>query len=203
MAIRNCRAWCAAYCPPHRQSDLLMDLGLKALSDDQAIALLQEVLQELASRDPFVRNIAQRKIIEESEKLDVAKACLKTALARAKEEYKRALQEEIYDLVFHEVAAGSIKVATAAQEADWIAESAKRVGASAKWAAEAEALREKLGQDIQLPPTVGSLKNPFAVPDNPMRTMYTHSFAGYGLSPSSAQRVPPSPKRFFKKGKLW
>lgn len=146
-----------------------MDLGLKELTDDQAIALLQEVLQELATRDPFVRNIAQKKIVEESEKLDIWKAAAAHAIDLARKHYIAEVRKEIFVAVQKEIANGTVRPLTAAEEAEVIA-----------------------AQDREARATAG--RRPWTVPDNSVTTSSFTAMGGASFSPFAVPRNPsPSP----------
>lgn len=99
-----------------------MDYGLEGLSDDQWLELLQAVLENGASRDPFVRRAGQQAIMTTSEKLDAAKSCMQGAIDGAKKEYIASLKKEITDQLAHDVEDGTIRLITQQEETRIIAE---------------------------------------------------------------------------------
>ena len=97
-----------------------MDLGLKNLTDDQAVELLQEVLQDLAQRDPVVRNIAQSAIFTESEKLDLLKNAAEDARNALKQSYVNDIERQVFDEIKRGVAAGEISLVSSREEAELV-----------------------------------------------------------------------------------
>ncbi len=99
-----------------------MDLGLKALSDDQLVNLLRETLSEFASREKFVREAAQRVISDEGERLKHFRNCLTQAVTAVRKQYEQQLESEVFQFVVDGVKDGSIKILDSSDEAQRIVE---------------------------------------------------------------------------------
>ena len=99
-----------------------MDLGLNTLTDDQIVDLLDQVLTELVGREHYVRTAAQQTILTQSQKLKALKGCLKDAVLLASAEFEEQLKADVCKWVEDEVAAGQIKLFTAKEEADMVAQ---------------------------------------------------------------------------------
>jgi hypothetical protein len=98
-----------------------MDLGLKALDDDQLIELLGQCCNELAERDPVVRDLAQSAIFGEAEKLRLMKESAKEAVEEARSEYIEDLHREVGAEVRRAVQAGEIRLLSPAEESREVA----------------------------------------------------------------------------------
>jgi hypothetical protein len=72
-----------------------MDLGLSELDDDQLLELLNQACGELAARQPYVREMAQKTIFDHAEKLEVAKEAMAAAVERVRQEYITQLTLEV------------------------------------------------------------------------------------------------------------
>lgn len=98
------------------------DLGLHALTDDQLLNLCQEVCGELASRDPFVRGLAQQQIFTEAEKVKALKEGAAKAVETLKREYCKSVSADIANAVRSSHKAGRLRLLNAEQEADAVAD---------------------------------------------------------------------------------
>lgn len=87
-----------------------MDLGLKELSDDQLLELLQEACGELGTRDGYVRELAQSTILSEAEKMQHARTALESAARTMKALYIEGLQADIEREVREAVNAGEVRL---------------------------------------------------------------------------------------------
>lgn len=75
------------------------DLGLNSLTDDQLLDLLVEACAELGQRDPVVRNLAQKSIYSEAERIKIFKESIEEAIEAAKKTYETSIRQESRDLV--------------------------------------------------------------------------------------------------------
>lgn len=100
-----------------------MSLGVNTLTDDQLLELLQEACQELAQRDPMVRNLAQGSIVTEAEKLAAGKEAIQEAYQSLLRDYRQGLKEEALAELRTGLKLGTMQLLTPQQESDAIAES--------------------------------------------------------------------------------
>jgi len=121
-----------------------MNLGLSELTDDQLVALLQEVLQECASRDPIVRNITQQKINDEAEMLKQRRALAKEAWNQARSGYLKGLRKELRQAFEEKARSGDVLLVTAAEEAEVINGVARDAITKAK-----QELKDRIVKDTQ------------------------------------------------------
>ena len=98
-----------------------MDLGLKNLTDDQTLELLHEVLNELATRDGYVRQLAQQSILDETEKKRAYTEALETAVHKAKQEYVAQITQETLEAVRKGVQEGTVRLIDPSEEAKQVA----------------------------------------------------------------------------------
>lgn len=84
----------------------MSNLGLDQLTDDQLLDLLTEACAELGQRDPLIRNLAQKAIYAEAERVKVFKTSIEAAVAAAKADYEKAVRKEARKLVDDSVKRG-------------------------------------------------------------------------------------------------
>lgn len=94
-----------------------MDLGLRDLTDDQLLELVEQTCQELAARDPYVRQMAQGTITTEAERLAAKRKAVKEAITDAMAIYIQGIRTETAAEVRAGVKNGTIRLLTPAQEA--------------------------------------------------------------------------------------
>lgn len=94
-----------------------MPLGLDQLTNDQLLELTLELSQELAQRDPWMRNMAQATITTEAEKLELARAALKEAAGRVLREYIEGVRAEALAALKEGFRNGTARILTSTQEA--------------------------------------------------------------------------------------
>lgn len=99
-----------------------MDLGLKTLTDDQMVELLESVLEELVGRDGFVRDAAQAAIYSKGEKLKVTREAAQAVAKRMRDEYEQEVRSDVARMAKEEYAAGKLRVLTPEDEARLICE---------------------------------------------------------------------------------
>lgn len=87
-----------------------MDLGLSELTDDQLLELLQEACGELAQRDPFVRDLAQKDVFDQAEKLRLAKEAALEAIQQVQREYIAGLKTEMAEKIRAGVKDGTVRL---------------------------------------------------------------------------------------------
>lgn len=85
------------------------DLGLSSLNDDQLLELLIEACQELGQRDPIVRNLAQKQIYAEAERIKTYKAAIQDAVREARKNYEDSIRKESREWVDNLVKTGQWK----------------------------------------------------------------------------------------------
>jgi hypothetical protein len=100
-----------------------VDLGLNALTDDQLLSLLQEVLGEFIQRDEYLRSLAQNVIDGVARDAKVAEEILAESLDQALDEYRTKLKTEVMEHLRAGLQDGSVRLLTAQQEADLLFES--------------------------------------------------------------------------------
>ena len=121
-----------------------MNLGLEGLTDDQLVSLLQEVLQECASRDPIIRKIGQGKIDDEAEMLKLKREAMKHAYDLARRDYLKGLGKELKAAFKKDALNGKIQLVTAAEEAEVVNAAARKAVSEAK-----QELKEKISKDTE------------------------------------------------------
>lgn len=102
-----------------------MDLGLKQLSDDQLVELLQEACAELGTREHYVRTAAQNVIQDEAEKMHVFQRLLGEAVSKTRAQFVKQLEKEVYRWVESGVKDGSIRIVNPDQEAALLVEASQ------------------------------------------------------------------------------
>lgn len=102
-----------------------MDLGLKQLSDDQLVDLLQQACQELGQRAGFVRDAAQQVICTEAEKMLVFKSSLQKAVIIARQTFIAQLDSEVREIVCKGVEDGSIRLVSVDEETAEVARTSR------------------------------------------------------------------------------
>lgn len=99
-----------------------MSLGTETLTDDQLLELLQEACLALASRDGYVRALAQKTIVTEGQRLQIAKASLEGAVDKLRLDYVTQIQQEAEEHVRAMAAAGTLQLVAPQEEAAMIIE---------------------------------------------------------------------------------
>ena len=94
-----------------------MDLGLAALTDDQALELLDQILLDLAGRAHFVRNLAQASIVTRGQELAVRQLAARDAVANLLAKYYGQIQTEAVEELRDGLRNGTARLLTPAQEA--------------------------------------------------------------------------------------
>jgi hypothetical protein len=73
------------------------------------------------ARDPVIRNVGQATIFDEAEKLRIMKEQAKTAVLEVRRQYIEALKSDVEQEFRRALAAGEVRLLTAAEEGDQIA----------------------------------------------------------------------------------
>jgi hypothetical protein len=175
-----------------------MDLGLKNLTDDQLLELLQEACHELGFRDAGVRRLAQDCIFEEAERLKLAKVAAKRSIEQARERYKEGLIVELAkdatETLEEMLETGEVQLFTPGEESELVVHavhvlnSVKMVAEVGAWVAHYRNLAEQRNwmdeQKKQGVPRMGDiLSGSFAVPQNPLRPKVNKGAFGGGGTP--------------------
>jgi hypothetical protein len=92
------------------------NLGLSELTDDQLMELLQEMCMELSTRDPIVRQVAQKTIYTKAEHLKARRIAMKEAIQGMRKRYVKGLKEEIAEAIQQQIKRGEIRVVTEEEE---------------------------------------------------------------------------------------
>lgn len=99
-----------------------MSLGLDQLTPDQFLELLQEVVAELANRDPFLRSLAQQSILSEAQKLEATRAAGNEALAELAQATAAALLDTAKEEATKAILSGELRLLPPSIEARIVAE---------------------------------------------------------------------------------
>lgn len=104
----------------------MSDLGLAILTDDQLLELLTEACQELGQRDPVVRDLAQKQIYAEAERVKAYKGAIKKAVIAARKEYEESIRKETREWVDGLVTSGEWSPLGSNEETKVLVEEGKR-----------------------------------------------------------------------------
>lgn len=104
----------------------MADLGLNTLNDDQLLDLLTEACAELGQRDPVVRNLAQKQIYAEAERVKAYKDAVGDAVKKARADYEASIRKESRDWVDNLVKTGKWKPVDNCEELAMVLEEDKR-----------------------------------------------------------------------------
>jgi hypothetical protein len=99
-----------------------MPLGLDQLTGDQLLELVLEVSQELARRDPYLRNMAQATITTEAERLELKRLAIKEAAGVVVREYVEGVRLEAIGALKEGFRNGTARILTSTQEARIVVE---------------------------------------------------------------------------------
>ena len=147
----------------------MADLGLSALSDDQLLELLQEACGELGQRDPVVRNLAQKTIYSEAERLAVYKRSIETAVKVAKADYEQSVRRDVEQAITEDVRMGRWKPLDSSEEAALVVQEDRRM--KQVLVAEAQkALASPSGPTLWLHIQPGCVKASFQGPNGQRQT---------------------------------
>lgn len=120
------------------------DLGLNLTTDDQILELLNEVMVEILSRDPFVRRVAQGAVMSINKKCAGYTEAVKAEISRLQDDYLKWVRSQVREDIFAEVKSGELNIPgmlPPGTEAATIAEEHQRV------LAEIKAQMEKMPDD--------------------------------------------------------
>lgn len=98
-----------------------MDLGLEELTDDQLLDLLQQACLELARRDGYVRQLAQRTIVTAAEKMKALREVAEPLVLQIKREYIAQLKQEVESEMREALQSGVIRLNMAEETAAVVA----------------------------------------------------------------------------------
>lgn len=94
-----------------------MDLGLDQLTDDQLLELLGQACESLARREHYVRQMAQKTIVDQATKMKAFRAALEEAVLKTRLQYLEDLKNDVSAEVRTAARNGEIKLLTPSQEA--------------------------------------------------------------------------------------
>ena len=139
----------------------MASLGLELLTDDQLLDLLQEACAELGQRDPVVRNLAQKSIYAEAERLKVYKDSIAQAIAKARDNYELSVRKEVEAAIQEEVKSGRWNPMASGEEADLIVAADREVKQRIVMEAQ-KALQHPTGPNLWLHIQPGCVKASFS-----------------------------------------
>jgi len=140
---------------------IMSDLGLQTLNDDQLLDLLQEACAELGQRDPVVRNLAQKSIYAEAERIKVYKDSIAEAIDKARDQYELSVRKEVEVAIQEEFKSGRWNPMGSGEEADLIVAADREV--KQRIVAEAQkALQTPAGPNLWLHIQPGCVKASFS-----------------------------------------
>lgn len=93
---------------------------MSELTDDTLLDLLAQACDELATRAPEVRRLAQQTVIDGAAKIEIQKQAIETELQKAKEDYLYTLRSEVREDIAKAVNAGEIRVLSPEEEANQV-----------------------------------------------------------------------------------